>query len=116
MKSEQELRAESEKIQHQINVIESKRRKEENQKFLGKFFKYRNSYGSGSLDWWLYLKVTNAGFWLKGFEFQLTSTGRFEAHREKCIMGMLQGYIEITKREYLNAWKIYLAKLKAGGK
>lgn len=116
MKTEQELKVESEKIHRQINAIETKRQKEENQKFLGKYFKYRNSYGSGSPEWWLYLKVTGAEFWLKGFEFQLTSTGRFEAHREKCIIGRLQGHIAIKKSEYDKAWKTYLAKLKANSK
>jgi len=106
MKTEQELQAELTKIRGQLNKIEDKRRKEANSPLLGKCFKYSNSYG-GDKRWWLYLKITKAGYWLEGWSFQRPTDGRMEVKVEKCMMSILGGYVEISQSEFDRAWTAF---------
>ena len=50
-------------------------------RMIGKCFKYRNSYGSGSKDWWLYSKIIDykpQDQVLVVCSYQRTSDGRIE--------------------------------------
>jgi hypothetical protein len=112
MKTEQQLKIEHERIQSQLNRIDANRRTKENQQWVGKYFKYRNTCGGDCPGWWLYIKITKGGYCLKGFQFQLTSTGRFEASVKSSIFGGMERHEEISKAEYNRAWKSFCLKLK----
>lgn len=111
MKTEQRLQQEIALARSKLNKIESARRAKENRKFVGKCFKYQNSYGHGD-PWLLYLRVTGGGYWLKGYKFERTSTGRFEANFDECV-SCIDGYEEISRKEFDKAWRKFLAGLKA---
>jgi len=103
--------------QVQILVAESSRRNEaraeaENRPLVGRYFKTRNSYGSGR-KWWLYKKVTGSkGAWLTCFQFQNMAGKRLEATTDDGLYGV-EGYIEIKKSEWDKAWSEFKAKLIA---
>lgn len=77
--------------------------------FVGKFFKYKNSYSCPKTEadyWWLYLAVIAVE---KGSlitrQFEVDCNGKAEVWVETSIgIGFSEGYQEITKDEYLAAW------------
>lgn len=89
----------------------------ENLPLLGKCFKYRNSYGSGSKGWWLYKKVISVnGNELKAFQFESMADGRLQCCSD--FSYGVEGYTEIPRAEYDKAWEKFLqgiadAKIKA---
>lgn len=71
--------------------------------YIGRFFKYRNSYGSGD-KWWLYGMVTAATDYgaPTGVTFQRPSDNRLEVRLEDQIAVDHGGWIEIDSAEF---WK-----------
>lgn len=81
---------------------ETRKRVAENRALIGKFFKYRNSYGSGE-KWWLYVAVTgvDGGGTPTGWRFQRTSNDTVEIERKTWLSGVPNGgYQEITARAF----------------
>lgn len=78
-------------------------RVEELRQFVGKFFKYRNSYGSGE-KWWLYVAVTaldEEHASLTSWQFQQMPDGNFDLRTEKPTYPWpTNGYVEITARKF----------------
>jgi len=114
MKSEIELQAEAGRIRKQLDRIEASRRRKENRKYLGKCFKYRNTFGRPEESWWLYLKITKVGVSMSGHKFQKMHDGRFEALNENYVTG-LHGWIEIPRAEFNRQWMKFCADMKRLG-
>lgn len=108
MRTEEEIRREMAPLQRELQRVEDARKRAEYKKLLGKCFKYRNSYGSGSPDWWLYVRVIGGdGYWPKCFQFQLTSHGEIiiaEKEHSVSVGRDDRGYTEITRKEFDRAW------------
>jgi hypothetical protein len=111
-----------EELQRQLKLIHKKEDKEfvqlhypEFKKLEGKYFKKRNSYGSGK-NWWMYIKIVSiketdvysgsGGIALshyRGYSFQICSSGNISVEK------INHGYAhdlgkEITKKEFDAAW------------
>ena len=96
-------------------VIEADRQQQQNVKnaelraYVGRFFKYRNSYGGGE-DWWMYgapRKVSDYGH-VTGLTFQRTAHNiiEIESNGAVGVGGSFGGsWIEITPREFWAAAK-----------
>mgnify|MGYP001611764821 CR=1 FL=1 len=76
----EKLKIERNKLERQISDIEYKKLVEisipQLKESVGRCFKYRNSYGSNSKSWWLYLKILSVDEKIMSFktiEFQQTS-------------------------------------------
>ena len=110
MTRESELRAQIAALQEELEPLEDARRTAEAATFIGRYFKYGNSYGSGD-RWWLYLKVTSAGdSWPSGITFQAMSDGAWEVREDRHVSGLGEGgnWIEITADEYEKAWQEFI--------
>jgi hypothetical protein len=106
----EKLNAERARINNRIWAIEGKRRAAEHANFLGKCFKYRNSYScpQGDKDrWWLYAKVisVDARGEVKAFQFQTDKYGKLAIEASYRITHSLGGYIPITAGEFNKAWR-----------
>lgn len=110
MEREAELKINLGKMQSELYGIQNKRKIEENKKYAGKFFKYKNTDGGNHKPWWLYLKITGSGIYLKAYSFQHTSMDYFEIRKDDYIF-TLQGYIEITEKEFLRARREFDKKI-----
>lgn len=84
---------------------------------VGKCHKYRNSFGSGSEDWWLYRKVLAVdGEWLKVFSFQTDCHGRVEIKpKDTDHAGSSQEWREIGESEFVVEYDRMLARVKVPG-
>jgi hypothetical protein len=81
--------------------------------FVGKFFKYRDSYGSDDKGWWLYqyviglsgpdFNIPNPTF--KVFSFQTCTYGKTEIHRDDYYFQTSLGPKQITRREFVAAYE-----------
>lgn len=84
--------------------------------FEGKYYKVRNTYGGECKGWWLYKKITKIkpeslyeiangiAAHCEGFTFQKTNDGIITIEKSKHIY--LHGVgKEISKREFMKAWK-----------
>lgn len=78
-------------------------------KYLGKYFKFRNSYGSDREGWWLYLfvKSIDATYHGRGCSFQTDIHGKSEFELDAYIS--FGNLIEITDEEYTKALRLFLA-------
>lgn len=86
-----------------------------NRELIGRCFKYKNSYGSESDDWWLFIKVvgtTETGGMIT-LEIQETSTGKIEITREDHYSGsaLIEPKNEITVQDFDIQLKRLLKKL-----
>lgn len=105
-----ELERQRAEIQQRIWAIESERDAKESAKFVGRCFKFLNSYGTGE-KWWLYFAVTGFdGQLIKGFQFEHKSDGRFEAHRTTKTNDV-DRFTEITRVELEEAWDDFCSRL-----
>lgn len=108
----EEAKKERARLSKIIHDAEDRRIEEENQKLLGRFFKYSNSYScpEGPQDrWWLYAHVIGAtGGTVEMERFQTDKYGKIEVEPRYTGFGFLSGYEEITEAEYRKA----LAKVK----
>lgn len=104
---EMALRTQAQKLHNQIHGFESKRRREELQAFVGRCFKYRNSFSSPSKGWWFYsyvrrLHKTDSALII--LQFEIDERGNASVSNERCgYESCLQ--TEITKTELMCAWK-----------
>lgn len=88
----------------ELNKYEAIEKVKQNQKFVGKCFKYINSYGSGE-KWPLYsiaTGITSSGN-LTAFLFERTSHDEIKIRVDKWAGIDLMGK-EISKEEFLEAW------------
>jgi len=47
---------ENDPLEKELSVLKDEKRQEELSKYIGKYYKYKNSYSYGN-QWWLYIKV-----------------------------------------------------------
>lgn len=92
-----ELQEKNLKIRNEISNIQDEREKEllpkYRKQFVGKCFKYRNSYGGDRPKWWLYIKILD----VNSVNFCNNEEPVFDTLRvEKCS----DGGIHIKKSEY----------------
>lgn len=71
---------------------------------IGKFFRYRNSYGTGK-KWWLYAAVTGVKPYIGcvGWDFQVTSNGEIEIRTNQMISIQGGGWCRISPVEFRSA-------------
>lgn len=118
-----------EQLQKQLNKIDAQESKDFAEKhyphfkaFIGKCFKYRNSFGTGK-KWWLYIKVTDIkkgsvyavhdgspSCRYNGFSFQTDSYGNMSIEKER------NGYFhslgnQISQAEFTRAFNKVKAKI-----
>lgn len=78
----------------------------ENQQYVGKFYRYRNSYGVGgdSKSWWLYAAIigVDEGGTLLGWTFQQTSEGNISIEPTGTVYPW-SGYEEIPASVFQRA-------------
>ena len=96
-------------LKDQKDQIETKMARNKNSKYVGKCYKYRNSYSVGEA-WWLYLRITKADDGLDGYHFEHTSMDFFEIVRFK-YWNIGDSYEEITRKEFDDAWANFQAEL-----
>ena len=85
-------------------ALEEKERKQKMKDAVGKFFKYSNAGGSSGGRWWLYAKVVRQGKKIMWLEFQTQPNGDTD-FTIKEYWNRLEGFQEITRKEFLAAWK-----------
>lgn len=106
------LRSEARKLMNRVSEMEAKERAEKNRARIGKTFRYRNSYGSGS-EWWLYRRIISVG------EYGEVITTSFEekSDGEMCITPHDQRFGEstlgdpISETEYTEALAAFKRKV-----
>jgi hypothetical protein len=82
----------------------------ENQQYVGKFFKFHNSYGDEE-KWWLYFTVTHIlGNSLYGWSFERDSRNNIRIDLEH--YGLVNESIQITPDEFYGEWKKLLKQLE----
>lgn len=84
---------------------EQKRDAETKRKYIGRYFKYHNSYGGDHARWWLYgaaTEVTDYGQ-IQGLTFQHTSMDRIEIEPKGSISMGSGGWQEISAEEFWTA-------------
>lgn len=111
--TEQKLERTLCRARNELDKIRSARTRKENLKYLGKCFKFLNSYGSGD-KWYLYKRITKSGEIMQAHDFQHTSTGRFESHLDTYVVN-LESYEEIEPEEFWAAWADFIKKLETLG-
>ena len=87
-------------------------------KYVGKFFKCRNSYGSGDKGWWLYsyvislpknFNIPNPVFYI--YSFQMTTRSGVEIQTHDITFSYLFEQ-EITRKEFMTAYQKMLKKIE----
>ena len=98
-------------LRNQVSNLDDKKRKEENQALIGKYFKFHNSYGSGE-KWWLYAKVVYAdSHYVHTIAIQ-TLPGEGIELKQHSIPYHLSGYTPCKKSEFDRAYKAALKKIR----
>lgn len=96
MENIKDLQAKEREIREKVLTEQAKREKElipvYRKEFVGKCFKYRNSYGSDSKPWWLYIKIID----VDSVNFY---NGEEPCFRTIQIQMPRSGHIEIDTRE-----------------
>jgi hypothetical protein len=109
MKNREQLEAEMAPLQRALNKLRDAETRAQSQALVGKCFKYRNNYSCPSKPsdyWWLYIKVTGlSGTWPKTFEFQVDKYSRIEIKTDTTRIRPDGGYVEISSKEFADAWK-----------
>lgn len=101
----QKLQKQFAEARNQLDAIERKEAFKHNKQYVGRFFKYRNNYGSGCPGWWLYVAVVgiDRNAQLIALQFQRTSKGIFELRPRRDFFHISEGYKEITQEEFFEA-------------
>lgn len=97
------------RLHSEMRAIEIVEAKERNSPLVGRYFKYRNTYGFGE-SWWLYLKVIgleDSAF--RVVQFEITETGRHEACATSKMS--LDNWQSITLSEYAEAFSSFINSL-----
>lgn len=115
MSEKEELRKQINKLRERLWAIEVAERQHENDKLVGKFFRYHDSYGGGKKQWWIYYKVVKSsdGMYVKTFYFYIDpeTTSATVGYEETPVSLLTTRCREETFR---NAWKeiqAYIARL-----
>lgn len=107
-RTESEIEAELAPLLAERNRLRDEKVEAESLAFVGKCFKYRNCYScpkEPSDYWWMYTKVVSVGeYWPVAFEFQTDRDGRITVEKKECFH-RLDGYDEITAKEFNAAWR-----------
>lgn len=94
---------------NELNDITDKEDEIEDAKFVGRFFKTENNYScpeKPSDYWWLYIKVITNSEGIHTFRFQADKDGKIEIDPlHYYLRPSLESYVEITEKEYSNAWE-----------
>ena len=110
-----ELERQRNEIAGRISEIEFARDEERSAEFVGRYFKYRNSYScpeKPSDYWYLYFKVTGyEGRRLRGFSFERDKYGKFFFDPNAETFHHLSGYQEIEAAEFVRARAKFLTDL-----
>ena len=99
-------------LNEEINAINANKRRNANRKLVGKCFKVKNTYGSDSEPWWLYVAYTKGGLNLTQFRFELTTHDVAEIQIDRFGYPPHDGYIPITKEEFAAAWDFMMARMR----
>ena len=101
---------------NELSEIEDAEKTQEHEKYVGRFFKYKNSYSCPETEkdyWWIYatiLKTEDCG--VRMFSFEIDSYGTFEIKpNEWHVSFPYVEWIEIDKAEYMKAWNSFYAKI-----
>ena len=100
------------KINETISKIETKQKIQENQQFIRRYFKFRNSYSSDE-KWWMYSYVRSIdkdGNCI-GWSFQDDKNGRITINIQEIWYGCHAFEKEISRKEFYQAWAKILDKL-----
>ena len=110
--TEHELKAQAQKIRTQLDAIEARKWRDEHAPYVGKYFKYRNSYGHGP-SWWLYGKVVSMGNGsLTMFKFQTSSLHIVEIETSSKRWLMNANWVPITAKEFKREWAKLMRRLQ----
>lgn len=85
---------------------QSKKAEEVRRLYVGRFFRYRNSYGELREKWWLYAHVTGVDQFGHpiGVEFQDDGQGKLELRHDTSLITVPSpGWSEITAEEFERA-------------
>lgn len=101
------LKEQRSKLTQEIYDIETDEEIKKNQEFVGKYFKYRNSYScprSPEDYWWMYARVDrlNKSGIPVGVTFQTDSDGKIEIETSNLRVDMY--WTKITSTEFAEAW------------
>lgn len=106
-KTREQLEADLRRTREAIHRLEAQELDPAAKALVGKCFKYRNSYGVGSEDWWMYVRVIDAKHYMdiRCLVAQRTSRNSIEIRQETFVMGSLKsdGYQRITRRQFNSA-------------
>ena len=118
IKGQQEIvRIEKAKLTELVYKEEDSKLKPLAKTYLGKCYRYRNSYGTGT-GWWLYRKIKKVvGTKLILVGFQKTSMGKIEIDTDDIKFvwnneNAMEGYTEITNEEFKEQRKQILIEIK----
>jgi hypothetical protein len=110
-----QLETQRAEIVGRISEIEFARDEEKSAEFVGRYFKYRNSYScpeKPSDYWHLYFKVTGyEGRRLKGYSFEQDKYGKFFFDPNAETFHHLTRYEEIEADEFARARSSFLSRL-----
>jgi hypothetical protein len=110
--TEEQLQQQARQIREQLDALESLRWRKEHVTFVGKHFKYKNSYSADS-TWWLYGKVLSIEqHSLQMFTFQITSMHIIEIKPTEERYEISRNWQPIPAREFRAAWATLLRRIK----
>jgi ribosomal protein L35AE/L33A len=104
MKTKEQLEAEIAPLQAALYKLRDAEASKEAQALVGKFFKYRNSYGGGSPGWWMYAKVTHVkNTSAISFRFQTCEHDKLEIETSRHFLS--SSWTPIKESEFLREWR-----------
>ncbi len=117
MNRKDELKSIIDKARSELREIEDVESAKKNKAFVGKFFKYRNSYSCPEPNeyWWLYLAVTGMSEDgnLETWNFQKDHLGQIEIEQNILKPDVSDNYVEIRPTEFWKAYDGLLAELNS---
>ena len=122
----EELKKEEKQLSNKLYKIRDQRKQLEQEvfrpklekQFVGKFFKCRNSYGSGDKGWWLYsyvislpkdFNIPNPNFYVYSFQTTTFPDVEIRTHDVTYSYSLEQ---EITSKEFMTAYQRMLKKIE----
>lgn len=103
---ERELADQIAPLQAELDAVLRMKRDAENQKLVGRCFKFSNSYGGSDKRWWLYGKVVSVDeYWPHLITFQHTSEDQIEIKTDEVASSLGSGWTEIDADEFEKAWQ-----------
>ena len=111
MKRKAELQAIIAEARNELNDIEDQERCDRNAKYVGRCYRYRNSYGHGE-SWWLYAMVTGISEdgLMSGIRFQNDGNGKLDFETDRYMSeSTLQE--PITRAEFDAAFSAFVTAI-----